>query len=164
MSISGLWTAEPCLAAAAPWAVRGGGSCSQGGHVGGTRALGPVWPRDFPAEREAEGFTGAPLWQGACAGSIWGRGKQVVCGPGAHPSNTGCPKTLLHRTCGDEPWLRSPRACGVGIPHPPGNAGAQACACPHVQSGWCCGSQCCHRSAFGIVFSDVLWELKTKCR
>ena len=97
-------------------------------------------------------------------GAPGGRGKQVVCGPGAHPSNTGCPKTLLHRTCGGEPWLRSPRACGVGIPHPPGNAGAQACACPRVQSGWCCGSQCCHRSAFGIVFSDVLWELKTKCR
>ena len=43
------------------------------------RALGPAWPRDFPVEREAEGFMGAPPWQGACAGSTWGGGESRWC-------------------------------------------------------------------------------------
>lgn len=83
MSISGLWTAEPCLPAAAPWAVVVGGARRTSG-----RALGPAWPRDFPVEREAEGFMGAPPWQGACAGSTWGRGKaggvRARCPPQQH--------------------------------------------------------------------------------
>ena len=52
------------------------------------RALGPAWPRDFPAEREAEGFMGAPPWQGVCAGSTWGRGEsggvRARCPPQQH--------------------------------------------------------------------------------
>lgn len=61
--------------------------------MGGIRALGPVWPRDFPAEREAEGFTGAPLWQGACAGSTWwGGGSRWCAGQVPTPAAQDAPR------------------------------------------------------------------------
>lgn len=56
------------LSTIAPWAVVGGGGILFTGRTCG-RALGPAWPCDFPMEGEAEGFMGAPAWQGECAGS-----------------------------------------------------------------------------------------------
>lgn len=154
MSISGLWTAEPCLPAAAPWAVVvGGRSCSQGGQVGGP--LDQHGHMTFLWKGRQRASWVLPRGRVRVLGARGGGGKQVVCGPGAHPSNTGCPRIPLCCTCGDEPWLRTPRVCGAGIPHAPGNAGAQVCTCPRVQSGWCCGSQCCPQVS--------LWDSFFRC-
>lgn len=65
------------LSTIAPWAVVVVGVLFTGRTCG--RALGPAWPRDFAAKREAEGFMGAPAWQGEYAGSTWGRVESSWC-------------------------------------------------------------------------------------